>query len=187
EQSFRLPHILQASPGVPGRFIYRVDADREKERAFGISAAMKTDNIAGVNQSGERKKLPFKVKEAVSAGDITVSSDKEWVVYFDKTFRVNNRSITGTLKYRKADDAVSDVPARTFVPFERVSNNSRIGAVTVPTDGTFDLRLRKEYEFNWNTDKVEFRCEIDGVTYRAEVASLAILSGNRQVVLEPAD
>ncbi|MDE5760219.1 MAG: hypothetical protein K2I11_04540, partial [Bacteroides sp.] len=103
------------------------------------------------------------------------------------TFRVNNRSITGTLKYRKADDAVSDVPARTFVPFERVSNNSRIGAVTVPTDGTFDLRLRKEYEFNWNTDRVEFRCEIDGVTYRAEVASLAILSGNRQVVLEPAD
>lgn len=181
------PEKLQAAPGVPGRFVYRVDANREQERAFGVAAAMKPDNTAGVDQAGERKKLPFKVKEAVSAGDITVSSDKEWVIYFDKTFRVSNRSITGTLRYRKADGTELDVPARTFVPFERVSNNSRIGAVTVPTNGTFDLRLRKEYEFNWNTDRVEFRCEIDGVTYRAEVASLAILSGDRHVVLEPAD
>lgn len=176
---------LKKDPVVPGRFIYTVDADREKERTYGQAEAYRKDEMGGVDQSGERKRLPFKVKSAVSAGDITVSSDEDMVVYFAKTFRVSNRPISGSLRYKLADGTEKDVPQHTFVPFERTSNNSRIGAITVVQNGRYELRLRREYDFNWYTHEVELRCEIDGKIYSAKVQNLATLFGNPDVVLEP--
>ena len=91
---------LKADPSVPGRFIYTVDAQRSTERTFGTGSALKKDgtlldNGGSVDQAGERKRLPFLTGEVVSAGDITVSSDEEMVVFFRKTFRVTNESIRG--------------------------------------------------------------------------------------------
>jgi hypothetical protein len=127
------------------------------------------------------------VKNVVSAEDIVISSDEKEVVYFAKTFRVSNSSITGTLKYKTNDGSTHDVPHNSFVPFERTSNNSRIGAITVTADGQYELRLRKEYAFNWNTDKVELRFEnpTDKIIYSATVDNLATLFANPHVVLEP--
>ena len=123
---------LKADPAVPGRFIYTVEADREAERNYGTNAIENIDNTTtiSVNQNGERKTLPFITNSIVSAGDITISSNEKQVVYYSKTFRVTNRSITGTLRYAAAD-GVKDVPVGAFVSFERVGNNSRIGSVTV--------------------------------------------------------
>ena len=171
---------LKADPNVEGRFIYMVDANRNAERAFGTGKAVKTDNTSGVDQTGERKTLPFKTSSIVSAGDIVISSNKEKVVFFDKTFKVSNTPISGTLKY-----GTNNVPRSAFVSFERTRNNSRIGSVTVTADGQYELRLRKEYTFNWYTDEVEFQYEAsDGKTYRKTYQSLANLFESPNVVLE---
>ena len=175
---------LKADPNVEGRFIYTVGADRETERTFGTGSAMKTDNTSGVDQTGERKTLPFKSSSIVSAGDIVISSNKEKVVFFDKTFKVSNTPISGTLKYGTNKQ---NVPRSAFVSFERTRNNSRIGSVTVTADGQYELRLRKEYTFNWYTDEVEFHYEIDGKVYHKIYPNLAELFASPDVVLELAE
>lgn len=176
---------LKAHPTIPGRFIYTASRDRETERNFGTGPAENTDATGGVNQSGERKTLPFVVNTAVSAGDIVISSDQEQVVFYSKTFCVTNSSITGTLKY-KDDTGTHDVPAGAFVAFERASNNSRIGVVTVTAGGKYELRLRKEYAFNWYTDQVQFHYELNGKVYhgKAEGGTLADLFKGTDIILE---
>lgn len=174
---------LKADPNVEGRFIYTVDANRETERGYGNNDVINKDNTSGVNQAGERKTLPFKTSSIVSAGDIVISSNKEKVVFFDKTFTVSNTPISGTLKY-----GTNDVPRSAFVSFERTRNGSRIGSVTVTADGRYELRLRKEYTFNWYTDEVEFHYEdTDGNVYHKTYTNLAELFASPDVVLELAE
>lgn len=171
---------LKADPNVEGRFIYTVDANRETERSYGNNDVINIDNTSGVNQAGERKTLPFKTRSIVSAGDIVISSNKEKVVFFDKTFTVSNTPISGTLKY-----AGANVPRNAFVSFERTRNGSRIGSVTVTADGQYELRLRKEYTFNWYTDEVEFYYEdTDGNVYHKTYTNLAELFASPNVELE---
>lgn len=178
---------LKAHPTIPGRFIYTASRDREEERKYGTDEALNQDGTEGVDQSGERKVLPFVTNTAVSAGDIVISSDQEQVVFYSKTFRVTNSSITGTLKYKDDNGAEQVVPAGAFVAFERVSNNSRIGAVTVTADGQYELRLRKEYAFNWYTDQVQFHYELNGKVYHghADGGTLADLFNNTNITLTP--
>ena len=177
---------LKADPSVAGRFIYTVDENRDAERKFGTGTPENTDASGGVNQSGERKTLPFVTNTAVSAGDIVISSNEEQVVFYSKTFRVTNSSITGTLKYHD-DSGEHLVPAGAFVAFERVSNNSRIGSVTVTADGRYELRLRKEYAFNWYTDQVQFHYELNGKVYHGKAGggTLLELFNATDIVLEP--
>lgn len=172
---------LKADPNVEGRFIYTVDANRETERQYGFGTVINSDGT-GTNQTGERKTLPFKTSSIVSAGDIVISSNKEKVVFFDKTFKVSNAPISGTLQYGTNGQ---NVPRSAFVSFERTRNGSRIGAVTVTADGQYELRLRKEYAFNWYTDEVEFYYEAtDGTMYHKTYQNLAALFAAPNVVLE---
>ena len=174
---------LKADPNVEGRFIYTVDANRENERQYGYGTVINSDGTEA-NQTGERKTLPFKTSSIVSAGDIVISSNKEKVVFFDKTFKVTNTPISGTLKYGTNEQ---NVPRSAFVSFERTRNGSRIGAVTV-TAGQYELRLRKEYTFNWYTDEVEFHYEAtDGTIYHKIYQNLATLFASPNVVLEAAE
>ena len=175
---------LKADPNVEGRFIYTVDADRETERQYGYGTVINSDGTEA-NQTGERKTLPFKTSSIVSAGDIVISSNKEKVVFFDKTFKVSNTPISGTLKYGTNGQ---NVPRSAFVSFERTRNGSRIGAVTVTANGQYELRLRKEYTFNWYTDEVEFHYEgTDGTMYHKTYQNLAALFASPDVVLEAAE
>ena len=135
----------------PGRFVYKVDADRAKERTyFPNSEVINKDNTPGttVNQSGERKTLHFTTKSIVSAGDITISSNKEQVVFYSKTFRVTNSPISGNIYYTDGSGNPQPIPTNAFVAFERVSNSSRIGSVTIAANGRYELRLRKEYSLS---------------------------------------
>lgn len=179
---------LKAHPSIEGRFIYTVEADRDAERQYGTGTVANTDQTAGgVNQSGERKILPFIINTAVSAGDIVISSNEEQVVYYTKTFRVTNSSISGALQYRDDSGTLHPVPAGAFVAFERVSNNSRIGSVTVTAAGQYELRLRKEYAFNWHTDQVQFHYELNGKVYhgKAEGGTLSALFDKKDIILQP--
>lgn len=178
---------LKADPDVAGRFIYTVDPDRDTERQYGMGPALAGD-ASGADQSGERKLLPFRTSSVVSAGDIVISANEEKVVFYAKTFRVSNSSITGSLKYRDASGTEELVPRNAFVSFERTRNYSRIGSMTVVSSGRYELRLRKEYEFNWYTDEVELQYEDDnGVVYHRIYSSLAELFASPDIVLEPLD
>lgn len=162
---------LMEDPATPGRFVYTVEATREAESAYG---------------TGERKTLPFRTATSVSSGDIVISSNQEKVVFDTETFSVANAPISGTIQYRAAEDP-QDVPANGFVSFERTRNNSRIGSLTiVDGEGQYELRLRKEYEFNWYSDEVELRYEDDGGNvYTATYPNLNTLFGDPDIVLEP--
>ena len=165
-------------PNVAGRFVYHVAADRAAERK-GSTAALATDTKADGGQVGERKVIPFKTKSIVTAGEITISADESKVVYYCKTFKVQNKSITGKLQYRdKTSGNLVDVPYEAFVPFEMKPTYNRIGTVSVGHDGLFELRLRKEYKYDWTTDAVKFQFSKDGVIYEKEFTSLNSLTAS---------
>lgn len=177
---------LKAHATIPGRFIYTANSNRDEERKYGTDPALNEDKTTGgIDQSGERKTLPFVTNTTVSAGDIVISSDHEQVIFYSKTFRVTNSSITGTLHYMDENGTRQVVPAGAFVAFERTSNGSRIGVVTVGNNGEYELRLRKEYAFNWYTDQILFHYERNGKVYHgtASGGTLANLFENTDVVL----
>lgn len=181
---------IEADPSTPGRFIYHVDADRDVERTFGTLQAALADSKATVSQQGERKRLQFVTKDIVSAGEITISSDASKVVYDSRKFKVSNSSVKGVIKYRPAGGSgVVAVPAGSFVPFEVEPTYNRIGTVTVGASGAFELRLRSEYEYDWNTDNVKFQFKDEnGAIYEKTYGSLnAFYSSLSQgdIILEP--
>ena len=181
-----------ADPNVAGRVIYKVDADREIERwsspAPVLDALAQDDAqydlfrnpIGGVNQSGERKVIPFKTDQIVSSGEITLSSDEDMVVYYKKTFRIQNRSIEGTITYGSGRTAV---PMGSFVPFS-TDDGTRIGVVSVDADGLYSLNLRAEYNFDWKNTPVNFEFEINDVEYRTRIDSLEKLFETTDVNLQ---
>ena len=191
---------IMKDSSVPGRVIYKVDADREAERANGKSsvAALAADGATkdavtketiNVNQAGERKTVPFRTKNIVSAGDITISSDENVVVYYRKNFKIQNSSITGKLMFREDGTSVKEVPAGSFVPFETLPSYNRIGTVAVDqTEGAFELRLRSEYEYSWTTGRVKFQYSANGKTYEKTFTSLSnlydTLNTNEVIILE---
>jgi hypothetical protein len=113
-----------------------------------------------VNQVGERKCLPFTKKSITSKGDISITSNKEKVVFWDKTFKVKTQHLKGILKYKDEKGNVNYVPDDAFVAFVRLKTNARIGVVTLNEaagkEGWFDLNLRDEYRFEWEDDPIDF-------------------------------
>jgi hypothetical protein len=186
---------IKADSSVPGRFVYTVDASREVERNYGGATAyikdnsdytyLDRDNATTVDQSGERKVIPFKTKDIVSAGDIVISSEQDEVRFHTKTFRLTNKSITGSIKFGADASSAAVVPVRSFVPMERTYDNTRIGSMTITSDGNYELRLRAEYSFDWNTDEIMFEYSEAGVTYSVTVNSLADLVASPNLVLLP--
>lgn len=149
---------IRKDPNKEGRFIYTVDADRDIERAYGASPALVSDQT-GADQSGERKIIPFRVKDIVSAGEISISSQEETVVFNRKKFKIQNKSILGRLKYRNG--SLNDVPFEAFVVLERIKTYNRIGTVTIGNVGAdghnMDIRLRGEYNYSWYNDPVKIQ------------------------------
>ena len=85
---------------------------------------------------------------------------------------------------------MTNVPAGSFVPFEALPSYNRIGTVAVEgAAGTFELRLRSEYEYSWNTGNVKFQyTDENGKIYEKTFTSLSalydILTTNDVVILE---
>ena len=170
-------------PTIPGRFVYHVAASRDAERSGTLVA--NEDVKTTESQVGERKVIPFKTRSIVSAGEITISSDESKVVFYQKKFRVQNSSFTGKIQYRKNGEEL-DIPAGSFVPFEVEPTYNRIGTVTIGDGGHYELRLRSEYRYDWNTDPVKFQYVDGGVTYEKTFGSLnSLYSSSNTIILEP--
>ena len=176
---------IEEDASVPGRVIYRVHADREVERQyFSGSEVLAKDNAVldlfrqptVVDQSGERKTIPFRTRQdqIVSAGDILISSQEDIAVYYPKRFRVQNASITGHLYYMK-DGVKTPIPAGSFVPFESLPSYNRIGTIALGEEGLFELRLRSEYKYSWDTGVVKFQYTEGNTIYEKEYLSLSAL------------
>ena len=184
-ENWKSANKLKKDPRVPGRFIYTVSKKREDERAFGFAqahnrdlATSRYDDYGGVvpdgvviDQSGERKRLPFKKTSITSKGDIRISTNKDWVVFWDKTFKVKTEHMKGQLFYQKKGETTSQpVPDNSFVAFVRKKTNARIGVVTLNKAtgeaSEFELNLRDEYTFGWNDDPIDFYfTDKDGKVY----------------------
>ena len=171
-ENWKSANKLRKDPSVPGRFIYTVSKTRDQERAFGFAdahhrdlATSRYDDYGGVvpnvtiDQTRERKLLPFKKSAITSKGDITITSNKDKVVFWDKTFKVKTEHMKGILMYKDDKGDVHYVPDDAFVAFVRLSTNARIGVVTLnPStgdDGWFELNLRDEYRFDWTDDPID--------------------------------
>lgn len=141
-----------------GLYKYTVDANRttEAENWSGNSALQS-------NLAGERKIITFKTKDIVTEGDIVIYTNPEEISYKTKTFNVTNAPIAGDITYGTAN---TPVPADTFVSFSRELDGSRIGSLVVTSNGKYQLRLRKEYEFTWNQngDSVKLYARINNGT-----------------------
>ena len=188
-EQMRLPATkFRADPTVEGRFIYTVEATREAERAYWSESAFIDDtSTADPSQAGERKNLPFKTKRVVSLGDIKISSNKEQILYYDKTFSVTNKSIEGRITFGTAD-VQELMPKDAFVVLQRVSDGARVGSFTIDRDGHFLLRLRSEYTINWDLDRYKVDYTITpipgtSVVYNSGELSLASLMTNTTIEL----
>ena len=188
---------LRPDPAVPGRFIYTVSKKREDERVFGYAVAHHDDlskeryddfggvvtseymPAGGIDQTGERKLLPFKKTSITSKGDINITSEKEKVVFWDKTFEVKTEHMKGILQYKDVN-GIYPVPDDAFVAFVRLRTNARIGVVTLNKAageaGWFDLNLRDEYRFEWKDDPIDFyyKNKDTGKVYRPTALTIGL-------------
>lgn len=165
---------FKAHPTIPGRFVYTVDASREKERETGNGAnVMVVDNVAA-SQAGERKTFPFVTNSITTAGEIVISSDTEVCEFFEKRFKVHNVLIEGSIKYENGG-VQHDVAHNEFVSFAVERTGVRIGSMNITADGHFTLNLRAEYSFTWDDDEVKLSYINGGEVYEATFDSLKAL------------
>ena len=139
--------------------------------------------VGGLLESGFEKRIKFIPKSIVSSGEVKISADDSVVIFYEKTFRVNNSSITGRIMY---DDGTGfkTVPANSFIPLEMLPTYNRIGTVAVNEDGNFEIRLRSEYKYDWNLDNVKFQfTDEDGNIYEKEYDSLEDLYTDRNTIV----
>ena len=193
---------LRRHPTIEGRFIYTVDLYREEEREFGFAEASNKDEAkieydkfgkvvpveTSVDQSGERKLLPFVKSTITTKYNISISSEKDKVVFWDKTFKVRTQLIEGNIKYRTSNGDLHNVPEEAFVAFVRQYTGARIGVMTIHDNGRYELNLRDEYKFDWEGDPIELFYTIGDETYSAQIEDLATLfrmaNNNETIILE---
>jgi hypothetical protein len=163
---------LRPHPTIPGRYIYTVDRHREHEREYGdpTNLVANVDNAqyqfnkfgqkvpvnGRVDQTGERKLLPFKKTSITAGGDINITTDKDRIVYWDKTFNVETSHIFGNIVYEDENGVRNRIPHNAFIAFVRLRTGARIGVATIYEDGKFELNLREEYTYTWTDDPIDF-------------------------------
>ena len=116
--------------------------------------------VDSIDQSGERKCLPFIKTSITAGGDIHITTDKDRIVFWDKTFNVDTEHIKGKIYYRD-EQGEHPVPHNAFVAFVRLRTGARIGVATIYEDGKFELNLREEYKYNWTDDPIDFYYTIE--------------------------
>lgn len=163
---------LEKDPVIEGRFVYHVNADEDIENGFD-------------------KSITFLPKDIVSSGEVKITADESVVIFYEKTFRIGNSSIAGTILYNDGG-VLRNVPANSFVPFEMLPTYNRIGVVTVHDEGQFEIRLRNEYRYDWGLDDVKLQfTDESNKTYEITFNSLKDLyttvKNGESIVLQPAE
>lgn len=178
---------LKAHPTIPGRFVYTVDASREKERETGNGSSVMIKDNAAESQAGERKTLPFVTNSITTAGEIVISSETEICEFFEKRFKVSNAPIEGSIKYEYGGTQ-HNIAHNEFVSFAVERTGVRIGSMNITADGHFTLNLRAEYSFTWDDDAIRLAYIHDGKVYEARFNNLkslydSVVTRNETVVL----
>ena len=104
--------------------------------------------------------LPFKKTSITAGGDINITTDKNKVIFWDKTFNVETSHIMGDIYYRD-EQGDHPIPHNSFVAFVRLRTGARIGVATIYEDGKFELNLREEYKYTWTDDPIDFYYTIE--------------------------
>ena len=165
---------LKVHPTIPGRFVYTVDALREKERETGNGSSVMVKDDAAESQAGERKTLPFVTNSITTAGEIVISSQTEVCEFFEKRFKVYNVLIEGGIKYEDGGTQ-RDIAHNEFVSFAVERTGVRIGSMNITADGHFSLNLRAEYSFTWEDDAVRLAYIRDGKVFETTFTNLKSL------------
>lgn len=191
-----------------GNFVYRVNGNRTLEAeewkiiqgmpsysSYNITPLIVDSNIGAAAQAGDRKTITFRTSSIVTNGEIVISSNPEHVTYHTKVFKISNAPIQGRIGYKPegAQDPIP-VPAAQFVSFTRVSDGSRIGSMVVKSTNEltpdaptyYELRLRQEYDFEWEDDPIKVQCQVGGIYYSAILPDIKTLcEGNTTIELVP--
>ncbi len=137
----------------PGVFAYRVDAAG--------SNAITTLNFAkkGIVSDGE----VLITTDPVLAGVSGIAGHERQVVnFYNKKFKITSSPIKGSIQIKNGS-GLENMLEGAFVSFALERNNSRIGSMKIygadaDSDGFntswYELILRSEYNFNWNTDQI---------------------------------
>ena len=179
---------LKPHATIPGRFVYTVDASREKERLTGNGGPVMIADALATSQEGERKTLPFVTNKVTTMGEIVISSQSEVCEFSEKRFKVTNSLIEGSIKY-EVEDVERDVAHNEFVSFAVERTGVRIGSMNITSDGHFALNLRSEYSFTWDEDPVHLAYIRDGKVYEKTFNSLkalyeSVVTRNETIVLQ---
>lgn len=94
-------------------------------------------------------RIPFVTRSIVSEGTVRIYTDDTLIEFEPESVVVENNRLTGALTYRTSDGISHPVPSEAFVVFERLTDGTRIGVLTVTSDGVYSLRLRSEYAYTW--------------------------------------
>lgn len=171
-----------------GRFVYVVDASRSTEASSAASTTTQKQPSTSTYTT-ERKELHFKTSGIINSGTISISADPSVVIYDTETYEIEDSPITGTIKYTDTSGTTLNVPSGSFVSFSRVRDDTRIGSVSVNSDGTYSLYLKSEYSYTWDSDEtVEFEFKVsndDGTKtyYSKTLANLKTLMSSPNVTL----
>lgn len=173
-----------------GRFILKIKKNREDNRIGTGDVAVKDEPLSDsdydpvpetIDQTGEHHVLPFKTKGIVNEGEITISADKNIVVFDEERFVITNNTIDGTIKFGNRGQGWEDlqnVPAGAFVTFEIANNGTRIGSMSITSDGNYSLTLRKEYKYVWDATQIELHYTVGEDVYHGTVNTLQDLYSN---------
>lgn len=127
--------------------------------------------------SNGRITLHFETFKIVSAETIGIYTDRDIIDFNDAEVKLTNTPLTGNITY-----GGQSVPQNAFVTMER-KDGTRIGVVTITTDGQYSITLRGEYSFGWNETVYIKYAAVDGNSYEAST-TLADLSTSGQITLE---
>lgn len=127
--------------------------------------------------SNGRITLHFETSKIVSAETIGIYTDRDIIDFNDAEVKLTNAPLTGNITY---GDLV--VPRNAFVTMER-KDGTRIGVVTITTDGKYSITLRGEYSFGWNETVYIKYAAVDGNSYEAST-TLADLSTSKEITLK---
>lgn len=123
--------------------------------------------------------LNFVTSAIVTEGEIMISSDDN-VRFNSETVLVKNKHIAGILR----TDNGSNIPTDAFVIFENKDDGTRIGTITMGSNGNYTLRLRGEYSYSWTGTKMIMRWNATDGEYCSDELTLAQIVADPDVILK---
>lgn len=131
--------------------------------------------VSNSDISNGRITLHFKTSRIVSAETISIYTDRNIIDFNDAEVKLTNTPLTGSITY---DNQL--VPSNAFVTMER-KDGTRIGVVSITSEGKYSITLRGEYAFGWE-ETIYIKYTTTDNTYEAST-TLATLSISQQILL----